>query len=152
MSFLKTAQELDKIITNKSMRLLKTRGFLQESFIKRLNDDELYLHSIFYNLYVEDKVLLYKIFNSVNVWLIKNINENEYKEYLNLYLKSNQTKHGKELYETFIKNPEKYYDYFKDEMNKIINKTGLLFILTEKDKDDNIIKICHFYEFDFEKM
>jgi hypothetical protein len=146
MGFLKKAQELDKIIVQKSMALLKTRGFLENDIIEPLKDDEIYYHSIFYNLFVDDKVLLYKILNSVKVWLIKDINLKEYKEYMKLYLQSNQTEHGKQVYEAFKQNPEKYYEYFEDEMSRILNKRGIIFSITEQTKEGQLIKVCHFAE------
>jgi len=136
MNILYKIQEIDDIIIE---------------IVKRFENLKTYSPTSFNNIQYKNKTFLYKKINDIDIWLINSFSEKEYDEHINYYLKTNTTKHGRLVYEAFLKNKNLYLnEYFKIEKDIILNKSGLLFIQTYFDDENNIKKRCFFYEYDFE--
>jgi len=147
MDFITTAERLDIDIKKYGTRMLANHIDNGDNDIEPLTDT--YGPTIFNSIQITGYAMLYKIFNNVAVWLLNDIPEDIYKESINDYLKSNKTEHGKLVYNTYLQDPEKYNEYFDGELQRIKNKKGLLFVLTEKDEKGLIYKVCYFHETNF---
>ena len=147
MDFITTAETLDIEIKKYGTRMLAKHIDNGENNIEPLTDT--YNPTIFNNIQITGYAMLYKIFNNVAVWLIDKIPEEIYKESINDYLRLNETEHGKAVYEAYLQDPEQYNQYFNVELERIKDKQGLLFVLTEKDEKGLIYKVCYFHEISF---
>jgi len=147
MDFITTAERLDSDIKKYGTRMLANHIDNGNNNIEPLTDT--YGPTIFNSIQITGHAMLYKIFNNVAVWLINDISEDIYKESIDDYLKFNKSEHGKLVYNAYLQDPEKYLEYFNEELKRIKNKKGLLFVLTEKDKKGLIYKVCYFHETNF---
>ena len=145
MNFIQTVEKLDPIIKEYSTRLLSEHITMKVQPLKNI-----YNNTIFNSMQISGYASLYKIVNNVAVWLINDITDSIYLESIDDYLKSNTTEHGKLVYKSYLNN-KKYYndDYFAAERNRICNTQGLIFILTEKNERQEIVKKCYFHHVNF---
>lgn len=147
-SFIQTAENLDKCIVKYGTRMLQSHINGGENDIVPITD--LYFASIFNSMQIIGHAHLYKTFNNVAVWLITGITDELYLESIDDYLKTNTTSHGILVYESYLKNKDYFQnEYFGPERSKVVDAQGLLFILTEKGKDDEILKKCFFHPISF---
>jgi hypothetical protein len=147
MKFIKRVEELDKVIVEYGTRMLSKHINQGQNNLVPLNT---YNNTIFNSMQISGYATQYKIFNNVAIWLLDNISDEIYLESINDYLRSNTTEHGKNVYNSYINNIDYFQDvYFGEERRKVVNNQGILFVLTEKTKENIIVKVCYFKEVEF---
>lgn len=150
MNFIEKISLLDGTINHFVPRMLKNHINNGENDIEPIPEDELYHVTIFNNLIVTGHSYYYKLQDNIQVWLVSDFDEELYRNTIYDYLESNKTEHGKLVFDAFLKNKERYYEYFSEESNIILNKSGIIFVLVEKNEKNEIIKSCYFKEFDLD--
>ena len=148
MKFIEQVQSLDSVVNEYGTRMLSKHIDDGVNNIKPL--DNVYHNTIFNSMLIPGHAILYKIFNNVAVWLIEDFSDDLYLESIDDYLKTNTSEHGKLVYESFLKNKEYFQDdYFGEERKRITNTQGLLFIITERNEKNEIVKTCYFHPVTF---
>ena len=138
------------------MGLIETMNNVEQTIIeygeKLLQDNSLQTHqnSIFHNVEVTNYSKLYTDYKGLKIWIIENFDKHLYNETIGDYLLSNQTPHGKSVYESYLTHKEYFEnEYFNTERDLIIDKSGLLFVKTEINEKEEIVKVCYFHPISF---
>jgi len=143
MKFIEQVEKIDSVVAEYGTRMLaKHINHGQNNLIPL----ETFDNTIFNSMQVSGYAVQYKIFNNVAVWIIDNLTDEIYLESINDYLYSNTTDHGKKVYSSYTENKDYFQDvYFGEERRNLVGKQGILFILTEKDENNTIVKKCYFH-------
>ncbi len=148
MQFMNTVEKLNSLIYQYGTRMLARHINHGQNDLEPLKNT--YSNTIFNSMEITNHAVAYKIFNNVAVWLIDNISDEMYLESINDYLKTNNSEHGVKVYDSYTTHKDYFEnEYFGDERKNLVNKQGLLFIMTEKTEKGEIVKICYFLPTDF---